>query len=147
MSISDYTQQIIHYYNNDYTAQEMSVLIPFSQKTIKKYCDKLIADGTIKPRIKAKNGEITANLVREAYLLGETDYEDLARRFGLKRKTVRTYLAPIKNGRTASPRSKALARELANRSKTNLTITEIAKKHGYSRQHCYYVMEHLDRYI
>ncbi len=127
-TITKYKDDIIAYYNKGYSIKDICILVPLSYteivEIIKLYCNKSERQESIRGK-KA--------LMQQAVKDGLRDVQELCNRFNVTKNTVYAYVRvghrkPYNN---AESKSRAI---LADLQKGGLTMAEIARKYGVSRQ-------------
>lgn len=139
---------IINLWDSGYSIDFIARNLPYPTYKAKAMIRTLKNDGTLKKR---NMTEIALARLTAAYNNGITDPRELSRLFGYSLNTTTYYLrlAGIKRGhppkqyfpKPLGEKALAIIRDLES---SKMTLSEIAKKHGVSRQYVYQLKERIE---
>lgn len=148
MMIEEWKSEICRLWLQGRSCREIALFVPFSQTKIRGYIDKLKSQGVLEDAKRGRKPKGTKKLVQEAFTQGEHDLDNLAKRFGLTRESVATYLVGLNRGKEIrTEKSKNIAIALAKADYKRGILTEIAKEHGVTRAYVAYILKNIENYL
>lgn len=139
---------IINLWESGHSIEYIAQMLSYPTYKAKQMVRDMRKDGTLKER---NVTEIALARLTAAYNNGITDPRELARLFGYSLNTTTHYLrlAGIKRGhppkqyfpKPLGEKTLAIIRDLES---SKMTLSEIAKKHGVSRQYVYQLKERIE---